>query len=1001
MKGCEMSTTANIPVVTEFGGGRKGKRESMGNGTGRPSSTIPSNKTTPAKTKTQSTVVASDRPTTTTKTTTATQVTTPPTKRKTQSTPTTSKKTSTISPLTHPDTKKPSPPTPKKSRLSKVGSPPVNKMTPEQFTKAQQETIRDRWITISTHFSVDSDATQRVVEEISSNLVSAPEICSFLLQIHAAYNNSDSDFREVLKLFACLKIEKTLRYTAMTRSFVNSLAVSSLVSLINDLRGCESHPIEAAVLLAEYKIASLDRNVLELLHKFLYLRRTNEEYLISFIQDRVILLPSTSAFIVALFEEERKRLRSLIDEVSGDNIVKGQLRKKLKSMGVSNENVEMMLDTTSDGDLMTNLQSEEDVTKETIDALIKPFEKVPARSELKKYLLDTPLAVPIPVSSDSSEIWSCPGLSEVYSGLKCRRESIRDSSEASLARCIDKYFAEIFHQWRKYNPDVAARSKAPQRNRTETTASVPGTRADWWFEFDGKLMVKAEEKCEDHPLQKPTKELRKKICNDPWFETTFIKYLVTYATSGATFQPCVCFQGKNKKYVTELLGPSLDMLKKKDKLQMFIFAVNVCRLIKTFDVFHRIPLTKDITLKNEQSKCVVTLKSNRHIHKKISVTCSTLSVETFHSVYRRLQEDVDKTLRPFVIHAVDFPIVTNSGRKTRKDPKKKKTKRAKELEVTLAPLGDARHPTNELELFVAAVSTLFGLAGLHSLGIAHRDVRWPNLVFNPETNAWLLIDLEYAAEFGTSHSKTVHLLEKPVDRKCSSKSDIYMLGKMLGRSPFCQTHPERCPEVNKWAELLSRERFEERPSTEEALKYILENPPPSANKGSVLNCCPALATLLKYDSGANKFRLKKPLPPIPVLPSPRVGEEDDTDNDITDDDIPATQRHSSKRATTKSNTSSSSSSPLLSSSSSPSHSSSSSLSSTPQGKPKRKRRPTERPIYIPKKKGTQAGGKNSKSTKHKKDRKKRALSSSSSSSSPAAHKSRRKRKMRSSSSSSS
>ncbi|KAH3744956.1 hypothetical protein Pelo_13633 [Pelomyxa schiedti] len=142
---------------------------------------------------------------------------------------------------------------------------------------------------------------------------------------------------------------------------------------------------------------------------------------------------------------------------------------------------------------------------------------------------------------------------------------------------------------------------------------------------------------------------------------------------------------------------------------MFRFIVNVCRLIRTLDHCHLIPcekLFKEGMVFKETPDCIVRYTRERNINKRVNPKCNTLfSYPMFFDVY--------KHLKPFIVQPVKGPI-TNKGR----NPKYKGW-----LEVTPTPPGQTREPMNELELFVAVVSTLLGLAVLHKLGISHRDVR--------------------------------------------------------------------------------------------------------------------------------------------------------------------------------------------------------------------------------------------------------------------------------------
>ncbi|KAH3761802.1 hypothetical protein Pelo_6287 [Pelomyxa schiedti] len=619
-----------------------------------------------------------------------------------------------------------------------------------------------------------------------------------------------------------------------------------------------STPHELTKVLAINKIQAMARGDLEVaVRQFWNLHSNDVDTLVSLIE---ILLTSHSPdeFVDHLFNAEQDRLCTLIEnENSSDKIF---LETQVQNLTASEELLKKIIRIKSCSALFPIIKTQ-DVTQQTLEALTQPFDKVPTMSEVKTYVLETKLTGKIPVSRvnhqlacDHPDIFvydpprCCEGLDLILLGIQHAK---------GIGHWFETYFGEIFHAWWNYYHETA--------KRTSPTPSITGkNHPDWFFSLDGHVMIRGEEECGVHKVSKP-KEEREKTSEDAWFLSS-TKYLVTYVSIGQHFQPCVTYREEGK-YYTDPLGSPLDLQCEEDKVKIFIFILNVCRLITTFDVFHRIPLRQPIELTNSPN-CVVTLTIDGHIQKKISTDCATFSIDTFYSIYEKVRNIVDVNLQPFIIHAVECPNKPPTITK----PKQGASSTSKGssavadddfvcpewVTVTLTPVGDQRCATDELELFVAAVSTLFALAGLHGLGMAHRDVRWANVVFNPQTNAWLLIDLEFAAEFGTPYPRGVVLREEPVDKTCSAKSDVFMLGTMLLKTPFFKDHdPEMFPQVTTWARRLTEKDLNKRPSTEGALQIILENPPPSANKESVLDGRPVFAALLDFDADNGIFRLKR------------------------------------------------------------------------------------------------------------------------------------------------
>ncbi|KAH3760704.1 hypothetical protein Pelo_7450 [Pelomyxa schiedti] len=814
---------------------------------------------------------------------------------------------------------KTSPPSSKRSRVS-VGSPPVGKghLLPEE----QQRTLLDRWRTLARIHSVGASLEVRqILNQVSQKLESTyyHDIHSFLLGIDETMQQDPQSIEKVLQLVAHHQMEEALGLnlnfihclslfplqhvmSLMTElksnthgaalelvkvkmqicvgsvvgiTYLKSLDFNSLVSLVADLVSSDNAH-ELTLALAIHKLKALKRGDFEYTVTHIWrFHRDDVKTLISLVEG-VLTSCSSDEVVVRLFQAEKARLCTLIAlENSPDKIL---LETQVRELKASEELLNKIIWINSCSDLLPIIKTK-DVTKQTLDGLIQPFEKVPTFSEVKTYVLDTKLTGKIRVSHDNQQLACdhpdifvydpprcCKGLALSFLAMQQPRKSMTDEfqpSENSLGRWVATHFGEIFHAWWSYDTQIRQRSPPPKRDQHPEAGISGKARPDWWFSLDGHVMTR--EKSSLHSVSVPQKELSEKTSTDAWFVAS-VGYIVTYVSVGQYFQPCVTFQEEGE-YHTRPLGPPLNLQLEEDKVKIFIFSVNVCRLIKTFDVFHRIPLLQPIELKNSPN-CVVTLTIDRQIQKKILTTCGTFSVETFYSIYEKVLS-IEANLQPFIIHAIECP---SKPPPTSTNPKKGASSTANGsaaaadnivcpewVTVTLAPIGDQRYATDELELFVAAVSTLFALAGLHGLGIAHRDVRWANVVFNPQTNAWLLIDLEFAAEFGTPYPHRVVLTEAPVDETCSAKSDVFMVGTMLLKTPFCKVHPEMFPRVATWAKTLAERDQNKRPATTEALQFILENPPPTANKESVLDASPVLAALLDFDADNDTFHLKRPL----------------------------------------------------------------------------------------------------------------------------------------------
>ncbi|KAH3761974.1 HD-domain PDEase [Pelomyxa schiedti] len=89
------------------------------------------------------------------------------------------------------------------------------------------------------------------------------------------------------------------------------------------------------------------------------------------------------------------------------------------------------------------------------------------------------------------------------------------------------------------------------------------------------------------------------------------------------------------------------------------------------------------------------------------------------------------------------------------------------------------------------------------------------------------------------------------------------------------------PRVATWAKHLTETYLNKHPATNGALRIILENPPPTANKEFVLDGRPVLAALLDFDADNGTFHMKSPLrngarDDAPVNNVPEDEEDSDT-----------------------------------------------------------------------------------------------------------------------------
>ena len=98
-------------------------------------------------------------------------------------------------------------------------------------------------------------------------------------------------------------------------------------------------------------------------------------------------------------------------------------------------------------------------------------------------------------------------------------------------------------------------------------------------------------------------------------------------------------------------------------------------------------------------------------------------------------------------------------------------------EVEIEPVGHEVLPANTIELLWAVWCVLQALRVMHSQGIYHCDIRWPNILQTCRPDRWLLIDWDEACTAGQDIS---YLKASPAHKPTSSaEADIWMVGNLL------------------------------------------------------------------------------------------------------------------------------------------------------------------------------------------------------------------------------
>ena len=213
-----------------------------------------------------------------------------------------------------------------------------------------------------------------------------------------------------------------------------------------------------------------------------------------------------------------------------------------------------------------------------------------------------------------------------------------------------------------------------------------------------------------------------------------------------------------------------------------------------------------------------------------------------YSLYRNIHKDNGDTLRfedDHVVKSVSKPaprriyelLGLNSDKPLLRNSihvyEMKFDKATSLMNIKMKPVCHERLPYSEMELRKCIVHVLRALEDLHAQNYCHRDVRWPNIVYDAGSDSWKLIDFEIAAEnraFLPDSICSEHVPPENRIKKSSSeyttKGDVYAVGKLV--TEFMRQHKmEIVP--GKMADFVSVS-MKDSPSTRPSVTNLLKHP---------------------------------------------------------------------------------------------------------------------------------------------------------------------------------
>ncbi|CAI2172503.1 9572_t:CDS:1 [Funneliformis geosporum] len=412
-------------------------------------------------------------------------------------------------------------------------------------------------------------------------------------------------------------------------------------------------------------------------------------------------------------------------------------------------------------------------------------------------ILMTPFAKPIPIESnyiarfrwdrtvvnhfiiDKNELndgyLTAPGIStSIENALRRTLSFGGEINLSSLINCIIQYPLEDFS-------DVHGLIKFPiARNISDnpSTETVKNLRTDFLVWLNGKILIfKGEDKRYYEEFALAENELTSKMKSWSILSYGRVPYIFAYAAAGNALKFYAINQDRELRSVSHLF----DLSTQKDRLFTIVITVNIYRILLSF-----VDLIPDYSIKlyDELSHSHNTTISilDDCIVKTIG-KYSTFMNDNF-SVMKNFYKDTAHVAN--LIHARDL-----NGRPSYP------TLQGNRYRVILSPLGYCYEPQNESELKDVIKTVLKVINEIHSIGYVHRDIRWPNILRQPNGD-WLVIDLEYggkadeAPNFGPFIEWSPEATANDVYK---TQYDIYQIGRLMASKLFFKS--EECVDLQE------------------------------------------------------------------------------------------------------------------------------------------------------------------------------------------------------------
>jgi len=452
---------------------------------------------------------------------------------------------------------------------------------------------------------------------------------------------------------------------------------------------------------------------------------------------------------MAAFEKRNSDGQDKQEPLQADSCVEG-LGKSVKEALI----VVVPMDERTPQTLPLTVDRYLDVSYDLYKNLTSPFDREPNLQELPVLLLTDPLTqFPIPRYIYVRYLPSVPYFEKI-----CRPSSQEvcnmDGSLIQIIQMIVQLDGQggdsLIHYYtdslikeilvKLLSPTLATYTSRDVVDFSSTTLS--GARPDFLFYVNQFLILRGEEKKSQGDLEIAQAELIQKLTKWNVHRFGSLNYIFGFACAG----DALTFHAMSPSGELANISPIFSLTSVAHRIQIIIFVINLSRLIRT--LAYRIPqgLPRLYYPIERANGCTIV------IHYDYVLKTIPVPFDVFQRTYAYLNEIYSVLRREKVPHVIEltnssWTIVENVGY----------------IFLKVTPCGIQRVPKTNKELLSALKSVLLALEGIHKLGYAHRDVRWPN-VLSVTDEDWMLIDFENSS--------------KDVDSSLKNK-DMQMLGEMM------------------------------------------------------------------------------------------------------------------------------------------------------------------------------------------------------------------------------